>query len=266
MKEHGTRPIGVRKLKTNLFQKYPEFINTDPRVTRTSAYSVDQRFMQLRHEVMFDFDVVDKRILDLGSCVGATGAWVLEHGAKEYHAVEFHADLASISEANLKTYFDQSRWKVFNMSIDSFLSTNIESYDIVIASGVLYSFFDPIPFLKKLTSIADILIIESVHPRQVPELRSDYHLEETAFIVFNDRRMMWGANGHEVSYHGSEASLGFLKYFYKLHGFEHEPRCHIQLTLNCPEVYNRSKRYGARFIKKSNTLTELGFTETYKND
>lgn len=267
MKEHGTKPTGVRRLKTSLFQKYPEFIDTDPRVTRTSAYSIDKEFMQSRHAAMFNFDLTDKRVLDLGSCVGATGAWVLEHGASQYHGVEFHTDLASISESNLKTYFDQSLWKVFNTSIDSFLSTRVENYDVVIASGVLYSFFDPIPFLKKLLSVADMLIVESVHPRQIPELRSDYHLEETPFIVFDDaRKMMWGAQGQEVSYPGSEPSLGFLKYFFKLHGFDYDSHCYEQLKINCPGVYNRSKRYVARFIKNSNISTSLGFTESYKNE
>ena len=216
---------------------------------------------------MFNFDLNNKRILDLGSCVGATGAWVLAHGAKEYHGVEFHSDLASISETNLKIYFDQACWKIFNTSIESFLSTNKEHYDIVIASGVLYSFFDAIPFLKNLTSIADVLVIESVHPRQIPELRSDYHLEETPFIVFDDtRKMMWGAHGQEVTYSGSEPSLGFLKYFFRLNGFDYDKDCYKQLKIDCAEVYNRSRRYAARFIKKSDTALPLGFTERYNNE
>lgn len=267
MKEHGIDITGVRRLKTTLFQKFPEFISTDPRVTRTGAYSINEDFMQSRHSAMFNFELNNKRILDLGSCVGATGAWVLAHGAKEYHGVEFHSELASISDANLKTYFDQTRWKIFNTSIESFLSTNIENYDVVIASGVLYSFFDAIPFLKNLASIADVLIIESVHPRQIPELRSDYHLEETPFIVFDDtRKMMWGAQGQEVTYPGSEPSLGFLKYFFRLHGFDYDKDCYEQLKTECGDVYNRSRRYGARFVKKFDTLTPLGFTESYKNE
>ena len=83
-----------------MFELQPEFIDLDPRKNRPKqtkddqgfdilSYPVTIEFMNLRHSVMVPPEIIKgKTILDVGSCMGATGAWSLYHGAKDYTGVE----------------------------------------------------------------------------------------------------------------------------------------------------------------------------------
>lgn len=235
----------------SVFQKYPEFITTDPRVFRTDAYSIDSDFMDNRHRAFFNFSVEGKTVLDLGSCVGATGAWVLENNASLYHGVELSLDLSNVSIGNLEKYFARNRWQIYNSSIENFLLENKNTYDIIIASGVLYSFFDPIPFLDKISKISNTIIIESLHPQNLPNnLKIDKFLEDYPLISFReDQAMSW--DNKSIQYPASNPSLGFLKLHMKLLGFSYDQTCYDQLKINCSHLYNKDRRYAGRFNKLS---------------
>jgi hypothetical protein len=244
----------------NLFQQLPEFITTDPRVNRVNPYAVDAEFMHKRHSVFFDINLQGKRVLDLGSCVGATGAWVLSNRAVFYRGIELDKDLVSLSKQNLGRYFPDS-WDIVNMDVEQYLSTVDLEYDIIVASGILFSLFDPIPLLTTIASVADCLIIDSVHPKCFSdEILTDDLVENTPLISFRqDQAMSW--QQRTVSYPGSNPSLGFLKYYLGILGFEYQSDCYERLKRDCPMLYNKRERYGCRFVRTSTPRT-TGFVNT----
>jgi hypothetical protein len=250
-------------MKKRPFDSYPEFINTDPRIDRTHTYSVDADFMHNRHSAFFNMKLKNKKILDLGSCVGATGAWVLDKGASLYHGVELDANIARISEKNLSKYF--LNWKIANTDIESYLSSNSLRYDIVVASGVLFSLFDPIPFLSNIAKITDCLIIDSVHPKCFADsMITDDLMESIPLITFrSDQAMTWEKEMFE--YPGSNPSLGFLKFYLSILGFEYQSECYEQLKRDCPTLYHNRERYGCRFIRTS-TPKLTGFVNKLNAD
>ena len=54
------------------YEKYPQFINTDPRLDRSGwyrGYSVNSQFMEDRHYSFFyEYDLTNKTVLDIGCC------------------------------------------------------------------------------------------------------------------------------------------------------------------------------------------------------
>jgi len=82
----------------NVFIDQPEFLGEDPRVSwpKSSGYSSDPEFVYERHALLLPADLLKgKRVLDLGSCNAATGAWVLSNGAAYYRGVELQAKVPS---------------------------------------------------------------------------------------------------------------------------------------------------------------------------
>jgi hypothetical protein len=66
-------------MNSNVFVDQPEFVDTDPRNQRPEqiAYRIDTNFMQVRHEILLPKNTLKgKKVLDLGSCNAASGAWV----------------------------------------------------------------------------------------------------------------------------------------------------------------------------------------------
>ena len=235
-----------------VFEKYPQFIKTDPRIDRVGAYSISADFMQHRHECFFNSEILEnKTVLDLGCCVGASGAWVLANNAKLYCGVEYHKDLASEASNNLSV-FDNSKWQIINTSVELFLETNTEKYDIVIASGVIYAFFEPIPILKNIANCADVIIIESVHPNN----GIDSELE--SFISYKRQYMLWGTNKDELCFNSAVPSMKFIIEYMKLRGFDCDLSVNQTLKNCLPDIYQK-KRFGIKLLKSSNEELSQGF-------
>ena len=85
-----------------MFEKFPEFITDDPRYVDPddSSSNINRRgqdvtfeMMEARHKTMLPKEVCEgNSILDLGSCISASGAWALESGALFYTGVEISDD------------------------------------------------------------------------------------------------------------------------------------------------------------------------------
>lgn len=260
-------PVKQSSKMIKVFKKYPHFISTDPRINRkTIGYMVSSEFMQIRHECLFEsINLEGKTILDLGSCVGATGAWALENGAKFYCGVEYHRDLAEISKKNLSS-FDTNRWQVINQPVEELLKTITQTYDIVVVSGILYAFFEPIPILQSIAKCGNTIIIESVHPynHNKPDVLTDQQMstlrlspewlkfmETESFISYGRQRMIWGADGEELIFNSSVPSMGFIIQYMKLLGFDCDSSIYNLLKNKLPNVYN-GKRFSIKLTKKTN--------------
>ena len=81
----------------NCFETAPEFVDEDNRQFRTHN-PVTKEQMRNKHEVLFPEHLIKgKTVLDLGSCLGATGHWCLSHGAAHYTGVEVQKEYAALA-------------------------------------------------------------------------------------------------------------------------------------------------------------------------
>lgn len=157
-----------------MFDKFPEFITEDTRYhdpDDPTTNSKDNPRGQLitfeksmvKHKTMLSKEMCENSsMLDLGSCVSASGAWALEHGAMSYTGVEVSNRNCDVAVKNLQKYFSPSLWSVHNTSVLEWFSENEQMYDIVFAGGILYGHEDQIHFLEECAKrTKKYLIIES---------------------------------------------------------------------------------------------------------
>jgi 16S rRNA G966 N2-methylase RsmD len=236
-----------------VFDRYPKFITSDPRLDRVGAYHISNDFMTLRHTSFFNSEILEnKTVLDLGCCVGASGAWVLANSAKFYCGVEYHKDLANIAIDNLSV-FDKNTWQVVNTSVESFLEESTEKYDIVIASGIIYAFFEPIPILKNIAMRSNTVIIESVHPK-IPGI----DIETASVIAYKRQHMLYGTTKTELCFNSAIPSMTFVIDYMKHHGFECDLSVNNDLKKYLPDVY-QTDRFGIKLVKNRNSEISHGF-------
>lgn len=164
-------------LRSNMwFDQYPEFVNLDPRKNRTTV-TVTSESLSNRCEVMLPPEFIkDKQILDVGSALGAMGKWSMEHGAYSYHGVEIQQEYKERSKELLKDYPTATIYK--------FLSNTSDSYDIVIAAGVIHGNLDLVGFLQKICSKAREYVILETH--LVHGTEPTIALTAGSMINFND--------------------------------------------------------------------------------
>jgi hypothetical protein len=163
-----------------MFEKFPEFITDDPRyfdpddsssnINRRGQY-VTLEMMEARHKTMLPKEVCEgNSILDLGSCISASGAWALESGALFYTGVEISDDNYESAYFNMREYFPAGPWNLHRKSISKWFGGQKDIYtpfDVVLAAGILYSQEDQISFLTKCAEISKkYLIFETIgtHP------------------------------------------------------------------------------------------------------
>ena len=97
----------------SVFQKFPQFIETDVRQHRQIGYGVNANFMSARYEILLPTELVQgKTVLDLGCCVGSAGAWVLDCGAKSYTGVEIQSTMSDLAAQNLAQCYPDSNWTI----------------------------------------------------------------------------------------------------------------------------------------------------------
>jgi len=157
---------------TSFFSQYPEFVEFDSRKDRGFS-QVTIESLDNRHAAMAPKWLVHgKSVLDLGSCIGATGQWCLSNGATHYTGVEVQHTLATTSGALLSKYWDKSKFSIIQQDIRDFLDNQITigaKYDIIVMIGVIYAFLDTHTILDKLSKICtDCVVIDSVYPWHMP--------------------------------------------------------------------------------------------------
>jgi len=245
----------------NTFLNKPEFINSDPRVNRTYGYTVSAEFMQLRHDIFFNSTNLNgASLLDIGSCVAATGAYVLDHGASFYFGVEYQTDLYNTSIENLTKFYDISRWSVVNSSWENYHGD--QKFDIILASGVIYATIDTIGFLKKCVDLADTIIVESVHPKlSVLSYKKDPrpYTKQESFVTIETRDMFYQGQFPGIVYRSAYPSYRYLVDIMSSFSYK-EIDLTTDLEKALPQVYNYYSRYAILFTKDKKT-TKLGYVE-----
>ena len=152
----------------SFFINYPEFVDLDSRKDRGFS-QVTIESLDKRHAAMTPNWLVDgNTVLDLGSCLSATGHWCLTNGASHYTGVEVQPDLANTGRTLLSEYWDQAKFTVVEQDIREFLDIKIstgQKYDVVIVVGIIYAFLDTYGLLEKLSKISNYaIVVDSIYP------------------------------------------------------------------------------------------------------
>lgn len=150
------------------FENFPEFVEEDARKDRGFS-QVTYESLTKRHMAMAPKWVVeDMTVLDLGSCLGATGHWVLSHGAAEYTGVEVQTDMAAKSDELLSKYWNRNQFKIVEKDLREFLNDAVKSkkkYDVVFMIGAIYAFLDTYSIIEKISQICTYcVVIDSLYP------------------------------------------------------------------------------------------------------
>ena len=157
-----------------MFQKFPEFITDDTRYhdpddpTTNSKEAPRGQLITFekseeKHKFLLPKKICENNsVLDLGSCLSASGAWVLEHGAMFYTGVEIDDYNHEMATKNLKKYFSPSLWTLHKQSVLDWFEEHQDPYDVVFAGGILYAHEDQIDFLTRCANLTKkYLIIET---------------------------------------------------------------------------------------------------------
>jgi 2-polyprenyl-3-methyl-5-hydroxy-6-metoxy-1,4-benzoquinol methylase len=251
------------------FQKYIEFVEEDNRRLRPQTPTTVES-LTYKHEAMAPAHILkDKTILDLGSCLGATGHWCLSHGAASYTGVEFQKSYVDKSTELLSRHWPSSKFEIIQTEIEDFLKSSTKRYDVVFACGVLYGFLNTVGILELIAKSAeDCIVIDSSYPAELTHNRS------TVIDIPLSQNMI-RSEGTNSSYAGIGArpSPTAVSIIMKNFGFENKENQLIfpkQITdSNVHDAYHNliNRQYGiptpSRFIlrfvntyQKQNTVVE----------
>ena len=262
----------------NIFESQSDFISTDPRNVRPEwmAYKVDADFMQARHQVLIPPESIkNKKVLDLGSCNGATGAWCLSQGAAQYTGVELQKDYVDQSRINLNKYYPNGNWRILASSIESYIFNTSDKYDIIVALGIIHSFSNFIYFVRKITTLSDCVVIDGTHPftitgsEFIPDesktrfIQSNYYekfIENEPFIGLH-RTGMSLHNKSTVLYQGYVPSMAAIKHIMSSFDMANAEGVNDALKKTLPHVYSINQKFGLRFYKDNQNTKKnmIGF-------
>lgn len=262
----------------NVFSEQQEFILNDPRRNRPEISGVDavsSESLYIKHAILLPEKFIqNKRILDLGSCNAASGAWVLSHGASFYKGVELQETFVKSSREVLAKYYASDRWEIESNSIEKYLEDIDEHFDIVIALEVLHVFPEPLKILRKIAQISKAVVIESSHPATFVKtkfltsaLKQNFlYSDSYESYIENEPFIEMGTEGMTIEgeqtllFNGLRPSMGAVKSTMNSEGFIYVDELNQHLKKAIPKLYSPYKRFGACFIKKYESKTkEYGF-------
>lgn len=196
------------------FQQYEEFVERDNRQQRPHT-PVTAETLTRKHEAMVPKQLVEgKTILDLGSCIGASGHWVLSNGAVSYTGVEFQKEYVDLSNELLSKYWSKEQFKIIHADLEKFLIETIEKYDVVLVCGILYGFLNTHGILKSISNIANYcIVVDTSYPTELTHHRSSViDIVTVQHMIKSDGESSYmglGARPSPAALHRLMKNLGF---------------------------------------------------------
>jgi len=201
--------------KKSPFDIEPGFFLEDNRNQR-QVVPVTKDTLNVKHEALLpEWLIKGKRVLDLGSCIGATGHWCLSFGAAHYTGVELQPEYLRISEKLLSKHWSNNQFTLVKSEISNFLDqVTEEQFDVVVMAGVLYVFADYFSILKKMAFASkEWVLIESILPQRNRN-------PDAPVVEFVPHQTITLPNGQERARGlGSRISPGGLEMIMSLFGF-----------------------------------------------
>lgn len=276
-----------------IFDDQPDFIDRDPRTEEGYAVAWNAKDQEERYTAWLPPEYIKgKRILDLGCCGAAVGGYALAHGAAHYTGIEIDADLHRLATENMTKYHEGKDWQILKTSAEDFLNDPRDHYDVVIAAGIIHGVTNFVDFLLKIGTVADVAIIESIHPalpfvREImnklnPHIKTD---EDRAWARSLVERLEYGYPVIEYSDTGRMIlgetkgavtnvlrplpSIATLKMIMNRMGFVEDIRPYARLKKTQTKQFGAGKRFVMAFIRKEQPkamsfkdLVETGTMET----
>lgn len=150
------------------FELQPAFYELDHRKDRGFNPVTDVTLEAKMKTLLPEWLVQGKRILDLGSCLGAAGHWSLYYGATSYVGLEIQSEYVKNSR-ELLSHWPQDQWEILEQDFLGYLrQCDDQSFDVVLAAGVLYLFVDQQEVIEQMSRVArEFVVIESRQPNSV---------------------------------------------------------------------------------------------------
>lgn len=270
---------------------------------------IDPRYTRAHHPTRLDYDthrynallppdlIENKTILDLGACVGASGAWLLHHKCAHWTGVELQKELFDIGNNALPQFFPKDQFDFKNVEIGNFIQNNKQFYDIILLSGVLQCLGnDWLVTLQWCMNQSNYIVIDSTTPHLINEFLTETQdateysstdrdfihtlLESRIFAKFfkkfiaeqlpvvdyrQSNSIFVSVNGkpHVRTAIGAYPNLGWYKKFFRVAGWQYMDR-HIDLARSRLDEYQFPHRFCCGFSRQ-NTQNQIGLKSHYDN-
>ena len=200
------------------FDDSPGFYQEDNRQYRGSNPIKKSTLEAKMSALLPEWLIKGKTILDLGACLGAAGQWALFYGAKSYTGVEVQTLYAATANRLLAHWGEHA--VVFETDIRRYLQQAADqSYDIVIAAGVIYHFIDPKMIVDECCRVAkEMVVIESNHPTCVKTGAVSPYAYVTEYSFDQDANLAGGKES--LSGLAACSTISVLDMFFRLNAFD----------------------------------------------
>ena len=233
------------------FDQYNEFVDKDVRSHRGTTTVTSESLTKRCQALLPAWLVKDKTILDLGHCLGAFGHWVLANGAKHYTGVDIQKDFCIKSEQLLSQYWDLDQFMITNSETLDYLRT-CGKFDIVIASGIIHCYTNPISFLEAVAAAtSEVIVIETQEADEIDSI---------PVIQFKNFNMVSSEIGKPYAGWSTAISYNALRAIMAENGFDlYGERIYPQriegshdaynddIEINTSTIYAKPKRYMVRY-------------------
>ncbi|QTR47288.1 class I SAM-dependent methyltransferase [Thiothrix litoralis] len=203
--------------KTLAFDDYPAFYQDDNRRNR-GFNPTSKAFLEAKFGVLLPEHLLKgKKVLDLGSCYGAAGQWVLYNGAASYTGVEVQQNYVSESRRLLAHW--QDRVEIVHQDVTSYLlATADQAFDLVLLAGMLYHFVDTKQIIDQACRIASQqVVVETNYP---PGMRSGKLPMDVAVTEYvTDQEVNLDHGNQSMLGISATTSLSALDILFRLNGF-----------------------------------------------
>ena len=264
------------------FDNYPAFYKEDNRRHR-GFNPTSKAFMEAKFSVLLPEDlVVGKKVLDLGSCNGAAGQWVMFNSAESYTGVEVQQNYVEQSRQLLSHWGE--RVLIVHQDVSSFLQqTDDGAFDLVLMAGMLYHFVDTKKIIDQVCRITtDQVVVETNYPPGVRSGRLPIDAAITEYVT--DQEVSLDHGNQSMLGVSATTSMSALDILFRLNGyFKKEAKLNFPKTPDTV-IYDESAlgtsnvqiRFAVRYFRddkqqamttlESNLPEQSGKKRSWEND
>lgn len=241
----------------NIFYEAQEFINLDNRRLR-NHYTTTFESLYNKINAQLPLNLIEnKTILDLGSCLGAAGYYSLYHNAKHYTGIEYQDYYYNTSIQLLSNNFKADKFSIIKQDIIQFLNNVQTNYDIILASGILYGFIDPINLLQKIAKLSNEYIV--IDTRYVPT--SPNGNKTGIILIHREEKMVKAVEANTHDYFegiGSRMCSNAIEIVLNTCGFT------LDENLSVNKIYDTFDSYNERVEHRGGSFGPLNYIVRYK--
>lgn len=241
------------------FEQYNEFVANDVRSSRGTT-TVTSESMTKRCEALLPKWMVEgKTILDLGHCLGAFGHWALANGAKHYTGVDIQQSFCDKSKELLSSHWSNDKFTIEREeTLEYLICSAHQSYDIVIASGIIHCYVNSIDFVEKLAAVAKEYVV--IETQEADETSGIPSIQFKIFNMVSDSiGSPYAGWSSAIGYNALRAVMG--ENGFDVHGGRIHPKKIIgshdayndEIEINTSDIYAAPKRYMVRY-KRTNRI------------